>query len=286
MKLLRYGNKGAEKPGILGPGGTIRDLSGIISDINGEALQPDNLAKIAALDPQSLPEVPAGSRLGQPVTGIGKIMCIGKNYAEHARETGSEPPTQPMLFMKATSALNGPFDDVMLPKGAECLDWEVELAIVIGKRANYVSEDEAFNHIAGFTVMNDFSERDFQKKRGGQFTKGKSADTFGPLGPYLVTPDEISNPQDLPIWLDLNGERRQDGRTKDMIFGIKHLVSHLSHFMSLMPGDIISTGTPDGVGMGCTPPRFLKAGDELVFGVNEIGEQRHKIVSYSDAGLS
>ena len=282
MKLLRYGQENFEKPGILDSEGNIRDLSGEIADIDGETLQPEILARLTAIDVSEFPLVPNNPRLGCPVSGIGKIMCIGKNYVEHAKETGSEPPKQPMLFMKATSALTGPFDNIVIPRNAQSLDWEVELAIVIGKRANHVGEDEAHEHIAGFTVMNDFSERDFQKARGGQFTKGKSADSFGPLGPYLVTPDEISNPQDLRIWLDRNGERRQDSRTKHMIFGIGYLVSHLSQFMSLMPGDIISTGTPEGVGLGRTPPDFLNPGDEVEFGVDEIGVQRHRIVAFAN----
>ncbi len=280
MKLLRYGPAGAERPGLLDDEGRIRDLSGIVADVDAAALAPERLAALAALDATTLPLVEGSPRLGIPVTGIGKILAIGLNYAEHAKETGGKPRSEPLLFTKAITALNGPNDPVVLPKDSQKGDWEVELAVIIGRRTQYVSEDEALDHIAGYTVANDVSERAFQKERGGQFVKGKSADTFCPLGPWLVTRDEVADPQDLRLWLDLNDERRQDGTTADMIFGVAFLISHISQFMTLMPADVLCTGTPAGVGMGCDPPVYLKPGDVMRLGVEGLGEQRQEVVAW------
>jgi len=281
MKLLRYGPKGEEKPGLLDDQGHIRDLSGHVNDLQGDVLGPERLAQLASLNAQELPAVEGAPRLGVPVAGIGKILAIGLNYQLHAEETGGKPRSEPMLFSKAITALNGPNDPVMIPMGSENTDWEVELAVVIGSKAQYVDEERALDYVAGYAVINDVSERSFQKDRGGQFVKGKSADTFAPIGPWLVTRDEVENPQDLDLWLNLNGERRQTGNTGQMIFGVAHLVSHISHFMTLLPGDVIATGTPAGVGLGCNPPVFLKPGDVLELGVEGLGQQRQEIVAYA-----
>lgn len=277
LKLLRYGPPGQEKPGILDESGHIRDLSGNIPDIAPETLAPERLAALNGLAAEDLPLVEGTPRLGPPVVNVGKILAIGLNYADHAAETGSALPTEPMLFTKAITALSGPSDPVILPRDSHKADWEVELAIIIGSKAQYVEEAQALDFVAGYAVMNDVSERAFQKERGGQFVKGKSADTFGPLGPWLVTRDEVPDPQNLKLWLDLNGERRQDSNTKQMIFGVAHLVSYLSCFLTLMPGDVVTTGTPPGVGLGCKPPVFLKPGDVMQLGVEGLGEQRLEV---------
>ena len=279
MKLLRYGPVGQEKPGLLDAQGRIRDLSAHVADIAGDALLPERLARIAALDPQSLPVVPRNPRLGACVAGTGKFICIGLNYSDHAAETGAQVPTEPIIFMKATSAIVGPNDVVEIPRKSVKTDWEVELGVVIGKTAKYVSEQDALQHVAGYCVINDLSEREFQLERQGQWTKGKSADTFGPTGPWLVTRDEIPDPQHLPMWLEVNGVRRQNGSTATMVFGVARLVSYLSQFMSLRPGDIISTGTPPGVGLGLKPPVFLKPGDVLTLGIEGLGQQRQEVVA-------
>jgi len=284
MKLLRYGPHGQEKPGLLDDAGHIRDLSDHVVDLRGDVLGPDRLAQLASLDPASLPIVDGSPRLGPPVAGIGKILAIGLNYRLHAEETGGKPRSEPMLFSKAITALSGPNDPVKIPRGSEKTDWEVELAVIIGSKAQYVDEERALEHVAGFAVINDVSERSFQKDRGGQFIKGKSCDTFAPLGPWLVTRDEVPDPQNLYLHLDLNGQRRQDGNTRDMIFGVVYLVSHLSQFMTLMPGDVIATGTPDGVGLGCKPPVFLKPGDVMEVSVEGLGQQRQHVVAYTPGG--
>ena len=285
MKLVRFGAKGSEKPGLIDDAGHIRDLSAHVGDIAGEVLAPDRLRRLAGLDPQSLPLVEGVSRLGPPVAGIGKILAIGLNYREHAEETGATVRSDPMLFSKAITSLSGPNDPIVLPRGSEKTDWEVELAVIIGSRAAYVDEDKALEVIAGYAVINDVSERAFQKERGGQFIKGKSADSFGPLGPWLVTRDEIADPQNLALWCDLNGERRQDSNTRQMIFPVAALVSHISQFMTLLPGDVIATGTPAGVGMGCKPPRYLRPGDVLECGVEALGRQRHEAVAYGASAV-
>ncbi len=279
MKLLRYGPAGAEKPGLLDAGGVIRDLSAHVGDIAGEALSDEGLERLRALDPASLPAVDAGVRHGPCVAGTGKFICIGLNYADHAAESGLAVPPEPVIFMKATSAIVGPNDDVAIPRGSEKTDWEVELGVVIGRKAKYVSEAEAMDHVAGYCVVNDVSERAFQTERAGQWTKGKSSDTFGPTGPWLVTRDEVADPQKLKMWLTVNGETRQDGSTATMVYGVAFLVSYLSQFMSLHPGDIISTGTPPGVGMGMKPPTYLKAGDVMALGIEGLGEQRQTCVA-------
>lgn len=279
MKLLRFGPKGAEQPGILDDGGQIRDLSGVVEDVAPAVLALEALDRLRDIDPASLPVVPEGARLGPCLAGIGKIMCIGLNYRMHARETQSTVPAEPMLFMKAVSALNGPYDDVAIPRTSAQTDWEVELGVVIGRPAKYVSEAQALNYVAGYCIMDDVSERDFQKNRSGQFTKGKSCDGFAPLGPWLVTADEVPDPQALALSTRVNGEVRQDGRTSDMIFGVAHLISYLSQFMTLHTGDIIATGTPDGVGIGMSPPQFLKAGDVVEMSVTGLGEQRSRFVA-------
>ena len=274
MKLLRYGEAGSEKPAMMDADGKVRDLSGVIPDISGTALSRQSIESLAALDPSSLPEI-TPDRIGPCVGGTGKFICIGLNYSDHARETGKAPPEEPIVFMKATSAIVGPNDAVEIPKGSIKADWEVELGVVIGKRAKYVSEDTALDHVAGYCVVNDVSERAFQSERGGQWTKGKSHDTFGPIGPWLVTPDEIADPQDLKLWLDVDGVRRQTGTTANMIFGVKFLISYLSQFMTLEPGDIIATGTPPGVGLGIKPePVFLKPGQVMTLGIEGLGSQR------------
>jgi 2-keto-4-pentenoate hydratase/2-oxohepta-3-ene-1,7-dioic acid hydratase in catechol pathway len=273
MKLLRYGNPGSEKPGLLDQDGKIRDLSGQVSDIGGRWISPEGLTEIAALDIASLPLVPGNPRLGPCVSGTGKFICIGLNYSDHAAETGATVPPEPIIFMKATSAIIGPNDEIEIPRGSQKTDWEVELGVIIGKTAKYVSEQDALEYVAGYCVINDLSERAFQIERQGQWTKGKSADTFGPLGPWLVTKDEVPDPQNLAMWLEVNGHRYQDGSTKTMVYGVAHVVAYLSQFMSLQPGDVISTGTPPGVGMGQKPPIYLKAGDRVELGIEGLGQQ-------------
>lgn len=280
MKLLRYGPRGAEKPGMLDKDGGIRDLSKVVKDIAGEVLTPEGLAKLKAIDPASLPKVEGPVRYGPCVAGTGKFICIGLNYSDHAKETGAEPPKEPILFMKATSAIVGPNDDVMIPRNSVKTDWEVELGVIIGREARYVDEKNAMDHVAGYCVINDVSERAFQTERGGQWTKGKSADTFGPIGPWLVTQDEVKDPQNLAMWLDVDGHRYQNGSTKTMIFGVRHLVHYISQFMSLQPGDVISTGTPPGVGLGIKPnPVFLKPGQVMRLGIEGLGEQRQQVIA-------
>ncbi|MEH7849061.1 fumarylacetoacetate hydrolase family protein [Rhizobium laguerreae] len=278
MKLMRVGEAGSEKPALLDADGKIRDLSGHVADIGGEAIGPTGLAKIAAIDPNSLPEIAPG-RIGACVAGTGKFICIGLNYSDHAAETGATVPPEPIIFMKATSAIVGPNDDVIIPRGSEKTDWEVELGVVIGKTAKYVTEAEALDYVAGYCVSNDVSERAFQTERSGQWTKGKSCDTFGPIGPWLVTKDEIAEPQNLGMWLTVNGQKMQNGSSKTMVYGVAFLVSYLSQFMSLHPGDVISTGTPPGVGMGLKPPRYLKAGDVVELGIEGLGTQKQTFVA-------
>ncbi|SHL20990.1 fumarylacetoacetate hydrolase family protein [Roseibium suaedae] len=282
MKLLRHGPAGAEKPALLDGSGKVRDLSGIIPDIAGLVLGDAELDKLRALDPASLPVIEP-ERIGPCVGGTGKFICVGLNYADHAKETGKAPPEEPILFMKATSAICGPNDAVEIPRGSKKTDWEVELGVIIGKRAKYVSEADALSHVAGYCVINDVSERAFQSERGGQWTKGKSHDTFGPTGPWLVTRDEVADPQNLRLWLEVDGVRRQDGSTATMIFGVAHLVSYISQFMTLEPGDIIATGTPPGVGMGIKPdPVFLKAGQVITLGIDGLGTQSQTTVAAGD----
>jgi ureidoglycolate lyase len=284
MKLLRVGAKGAEKPAILHTDGTIRDLSGIVGDIGGDTLTPEGLAKIRAVDFGVLPKLDANDRIGPCVANVGKFICIGLNYADHAAETGAPIPAEPIIFMKATSAIIGPNDDVIIPKNSIKPDWEVELAIVIGKEARYVEEADALDHVAGYCVCNDVSERHFQTERGGTWDKGKGADTFGPIGPWMVTRDEVADPQNLSMWLEIDGHRYQNGSTKTMIFGVAHVVAYVSQFMSLQPGDIITTGTPPGVGMGIKPnPVWLKPGNVMHLGIEGLGEQRQNVKAYSPA---
>ena len=273
MKLLRYGNIGNEKPGILDSEGKIRDLSSHITDINGDTISENSLNKIASIDISSLPIIPDGTRLGSCVGNSGKFLCIGLNYSDHAAESGLPVPSEPILFAKATSAIVGPNDNVEIPRNSSETDWEVELGIIIGKKAKYIDENSAQDYIAGYCVINDVSERAFQIKREGQWTKGKSCDTFGPTGPYLVTKDEVSDVQNLTMFLDVNGKRMQDGSTNTMIFSVNHIVYYLSQFMSLHPGDIIATGTPPGVGMGMKPSLYLKSGDVMKLGIEGLGEQ-------------
>ncbi len=279
MKLLRYGPAGGEQPGLLDSSGQIRSLVGVVDDIAGETLSAASLDRLRKVDPEVLHTIKEPVRIGPCVGRVGKIMCIGLNYAEHAAETGAKLPEEPVLFMKATSAISGPFDDIRIPRGSTQTDWEVELGVVIGERAKYVSEAEALDYVAGYCVSHDVSEREFQKERGGQWTKGKSCDTFGPIGPWLVTKDEVPDPQNLSLWLEVDGKRRQDGSTKTMIFGVKKVVSYLSQFMTLHPGDIISTGTPSGVGMGCKPPVFLRPGHTVRLSVEGLGEQQQRTVA-------
>lgn len=281
MKLLRYGPAGAEKPGMLDSDGAIRDLSGVVSDLAGDTLLPASLDKLKAIDPNTLPKVDGNPRLGPCVGDVGKFMCIGLNYSDHAAETGGEVPKEPILFMKANSAISGPNDDVIIPRNSEQTDWEVELGFVIGKSAKYVSEADALSHVAGYCVVNDVSERNFQIRMEGQWTKGKSCDTFGPLGPWLVTADEVEDPQALDLWTEVNGHRYQDGSTKTMVYGVAFLISYLSKFMTLQPGDVVATGTPPGVGMGQNPRVFLKPGDVMRLGVQGLGEQQQTLVADS-----
>ena len=285
MKLLRYGPKGAEKPGLLDAQGQIRDLSGHVADITGAQLSPASLKALAAIDPATLPVVEGSPRYGVPVNGVSKFIAVGLNFADHAAESNLPIPEEPVLFTKAVSCLTGPNDNVMIPKGSLKTDWEVELGVVIGSRASYVTEEEALDHVAGYVLINDVSERAFQIERGGTWDKGKGCDTFGPVGPWLVTSDEVGDPQDLGMWLDVNGARKQDGSSKTMIFPISKLVSYISEFMTLEPGDLITTGTPPGVGMGQKPePVYLKAGDEIRLGIEKLGEQRQIVVAWSKDG--
>ncbi len=279
MKLLRFGAAGAEKPGLLDPNGIIRDLSGVIADISGDALNDETLANLRDIDPETLPEVEASVRIGACVGDVGKFICIGLNYADHAAEAGMTLPEEPVIFFKATSAISGPNDDVEIPRTSEKTDWEVELGVVIGKHTKYVSKEDALDHVAGYCVVNDLSERDFQLHRSGQWVKGKSCDTFGPIGPWLVTRDEVSDPQDLAMYLDVNGHRYQNGSTNTMHFDVATVVSHLSQFMSLQPGDVISTGTPPGVGMGQTPETYLKPGDKMELGIEGLGVQKQTVIA-------
>lgn len=280
MKLVRFGAPGAEKPGLCDTDGTIRDLSGHIKDITGETLSPSSLAALKKLDPKSLPAAPTGVRLGAPVAGVRNFIAIGLNYADHAAEAGQPIPAEPIIFAKLPNCIVGANDDVMIPKGSTKLDWEVEIAFVVGTRARYVEEKDAPAHIAGYTVCNDVSERHFQIERGGQWMKGKCAETFGPLGPWLVTSDEIKDPQSLPMFLDVNGKRMQTGSTNTMIFTCAHILHYVSQFMVLEPGDVITTGTPPGVGLGMKPPLFLKAGDVMTLGIEGLGQQRQKVVPF------
>ncbi len=278
MKLLRYGPKGQEKPGIVDADGTVRDLSAHVADIAGITLSDAELARIAALDLSTLPAVTV-DRYGPCVAGVGKFICIGLNYSDHAAESGLAVPSEPVIFAKATSAICGANDDIEIPRGSSATDWEVELGVVIGKEAKYVEEADALDYVAGYCVINDLSERDFQIKHEGQWTKGKSADTFGPIGPWLVTRDEVPDPQALAMYLDVNGSRMQDGSTETMVYSVAHVVAYLSRFMSLQPGDVISTGTPPGVGMGIKPePVYLKAGDKMELGISGLGVQKQSVV--------
>ena len=277
MKLLRYGDLGAEKPGMLDANGTIRDLSGHIKDFSGESLSDTTFLKLRALDPTNLPVIEASTRIGACVGSVGKFVCIGLNYADHAAESGMELPEEPVIFFKATSAIIGPNDDIEIPRHSVKTDWEVELGVVIGKHAKYVKKENALDHVAGYCVVNDLSERDFQLHRSGQWVKGKSADTFGPIGPWLVTRDEVPDPQNLTMYLEVNGHRYQDGSTETMHFDVATIVSHLSQFMSLQPGDVISTGTPPGVGMGQKPETYLKSGDVIELEIEGLGLQRQVV---------
>ena len=281
MKLVRYGAKGKEKPGLIDKEGKLRDLSGVINDITPEQLAPAALAKLAKLDTAKLPLVRGKKRFGVPLNGVRKFLAIGLNYSDHAAEAGMPIPKEPILFFKADTSLSGPNDDVMLPQGSKKSDWEVELGVVIGKKARYVSKKDALKHVAGYCVVNDVSERAYQIERGGTWDKGKGCDTFGPVGPWLVTTDEIKDPQNLDMWLNVNGKRFQTGNTKTMVFDVATIISYVSEFMTLMPGDVITTGTPPGVGMGVKPkPRFLKAGDVMTLGLQGLGEQSQKVVAF------
>ena len=280
MKLVRYGQPGKEKPGLIDAHGKLRDLSAVVKDIGPEQLSDAALAKLRKLKTDKLPLVRGKPRMGCPVNGVGKFIAIGLNYSDHAKEAGMPIPKEPIVFTKAISCIQGPDDNVMLPKGSVKGDWEVELGVVIGKQARHVSQKAALDHVAGYCVVNDVSEREFQLERGGQWDKGKGCDTFGPIGPWLVTRDEIENPQRLPMWLDLNGKRMQTGNTKTMIFSVAKIVSHLSQYMTLMPGDVIITGTPPGVGMGMKPQVFLKKGDVMTLGIEGLGEQRQLVVPF------
>ncbi len=282
MKLLRYGTRGREQPGILDAAGNIRALAPIVPELNVSSLAPDQLQAIARVPVESLPIVAGHPRLGTPYAGIGKFIAIGLNYSDHAAESGLAVPTEPVVFMKAISCIVGPNDDVMLPRGSVKTDWEVELGVVIGRTASYVPEDQALEYVAGYCVVNDVSEREYQMERGGTWDKGKGCDTFGPVGPYLVTADEVGDPQQLDMWLDVNGVRMQSGNTRTMIFAVRTLVSYVSRFMTLLPGDLITTGTPPGVGMGRKPaPLYLKAGDIIELGITGLGKQRQSVVPWS-----
>ncbi|MCZ7562623.1 MAG: fumarylacetoacetate hydrolase family protein [Burkholderiales bacterium] len=281
MKLCRWGKNGYEKPGMIDSQGMLRDLSTTgLANIDQDTISPRGLARLRKIRPESLPLIKTEPRFGVPYTGISKVVAIGLNYSDHAAEAGMPIPSEPIVFFKATTSITGPNDDVIQPKGSTKLDWEVELAVVIGAKAQYVSEEKALDHVAGYTIVNDVSERNFQLERGTQWDKGKGCDTFCPIGPWLVTTDEITNPQALDMWLDVNGERMQTGSTRTMIFGVAKIVSYCSHFMTLLPGDIIATGTPPGVGMGMKPPSFLKPGDVMQLGIQGLGEQRQKIAAW------
>ncbi len=282
MKLVRYGAKGAEKPGLIDKSGQLRDLSAHIRDLDGQAYSPASLKKLSAIEPASLPAVSGNPRLGAPVTGISKFVAIGLNYSDHAKETGNPIPAEPIFFLKANTSLSGPNDPVEKPRGSTKLDWEVEIAAIIGTRAKYVSEADAMNYVAGYCICNDVSERNFQIDRPGQWTRGKSHDTFGPLGPWIATKDEIADVQNLSMWLDVNGQRKQTGSTRTMIFSIAKCVSYVSQFLTLLPGDIITTGTPPGVGTGMKPPQFLNVGDVVALGIEGLGEQRQQIIQATD----
>jgi 2-keto-4-pentenoate hydratase/2-oxohepta-3-ene-1,7-dioic acid hydratase in catechol pathway len=280
MRLVRFGERGFEKPGLVGPDGRIRDLSQHIHELSAQALGAASLDRLRKLASDTLPLADAGVRVGPCVAGVGKIICIGLNYSDHAAESGMQVPPEPVIFFKATTAISGPFDDVMLPRGSEKSDWEVELGVVIGARASYVTEAEAMKHVAGYCIVNDLSERAFQLERSGQWVKGKSCDTFAPIGPWLVTCDDVPNPNELRMTLDVNGKRRQDGSTATMVFRVPFLVSYLSEFMTLEPGDIISTGTPPGVGLGQKPPVFLREGDVMELAIEGLGQQRQRVVAF------
>ena len=282
MKLVRFGPEGQEKPGLVDGQGRIRDLSALIPDLAGEALSRKALDALRELDASSLPVAPDGARLGPCVGRVRNFVAVGLNFADHAAETGSPIPAEPILFNKAPSCIVGPDDDVVIPRGSQKTDWEVELAIVIGDRASYVGANEALDYVAGYCICNDVSEREFQLERGGTWSKGKGCPTFGPLGPWLVTPDEIADVHDLDMWLDVNGQRMQRGSTKTMIFNVPQLVSYISHFMILEPGDVITTGTPPGVGLGMKPPRFLKPGETMTVGIQGLGEQHQRVVAFED----
>lgn len=279
MKLVRFGNVGQEKPGLLDASGTLRDLSGTVDDMAGEVLTAQGLARLRALEARRLPAVAGSPRLGAPVGRVGKMICVGLNYADHAAESGQPVPDEPVIFMKATSAIVGAHDDVVMPPGSRKTDWEVELGVVIGDAARRVTRESALEHVAGYLVSNDVSEREYQLERGGQWVKGKGCDTFAPLGPWLVTRDDVPDPQNLAMWLTVNGHRYQDGNTRTMVFDVAALVSYISHFMSLLPGDVISTGTPPGVGLGQTPPVYLRAGDVMELGIAGLGTQRQRVVA-------
>lgn len=281
MKLCRYGELGAEKPGMVDGDGALRDLSGVIDDITASVLGRDGLRRLRAVDPSALPRVDGTPRFGVPVAHVGKMLCVGMNYADHAAETNAPVPEQPVLFMKATTAIGGANDAVVIPRGSVKTDWEVELGVIIGDVARDVSVGDALDHVAGYAVINDLSEREFQLEHGGQWVKGKSCDTFGPIGPWLVTKDEIPDPQKLALWLEVNGHRYQNGNTRTMVFGVAQLVSYISRYMTLMPGDVISTGTPAGVGLGLRPPTYLKPGDVIELGIEGLGRQRQNVLAYS-----
>lgn len=278
MKLLRYGPKGAEKPGLLDANNQIRDLSSIIPDLTGDTVDPSTMARLSALDTDTLPPVEGTPRIGPCIGNVGKLVCIGLNYSDHAKETGSPIPSEPIVFMKATSSINGPDDDIELIRGSVKTDWEVELGFVIGRETKYVTEAQALDHVAGYCIVTDVSEREWQIERQGNWSKGKSGDTYGPIGPWLVTPDEVGDPQSLGLWLDVNGTRHQDGNTNTMIFPVSKIIAYLSECMSLQPGDVIATGTPPGVGMGMKPQVFLRAGDAMRVGVEGLGVQAQRIV--------
>ena len=282
MKLVRFGPPSQEKPGLVDTDGTIRDLSGVVSDIDGTTLSRQSLDRLRGMDARSLPAAPAGARIGPCVGNVRNFIAVGLNFADHAAETNSPIPAEPILFNKAPSCIVGPNDDIVIPRGSQKTDWEVELCIVIGERASYVGANEAMNYVAGFCICNDVSEREYQLERSGQWMKGKGCPTFGPIGPWLVTADEIADVHSLSMWLDVNGEKMQRGSTKTMIFNVPKIVSYTSHFMILEPGDVITTGTPPGVGLGMKPPKFLKAGDVVTLGIEGLGEQRQRFVAYSN----
>jgi 2,4-diketo-3-deoxy-L-fuconate hydrolase len=283
MKLMRHGAKGAERPALVDDQGRVRDLSGVLPDITADTLTPAGLQRLRELDVRSRPVVASPGRIAPPWRGMGKFVCVGLNYADHAAESGVPVPAEPVIFMKTTSALIGCNDAVVLPQGSQKSDWEVELGVVIGRTARYVSEGDALKHVAGYCVVNDLSEREYQLERGGTWDKGKGCDTFGPVGPWMVTADEVPDPQRLALWLDVNGQRLQNGSTATMVFGVAHLVSYISRFMTLYPGDLISTGTPPGVGLGQKPPRFLRPGDEMRLGIEGLGEQHQRVHAWDPA---